>query len=90
MDKKINVGSMFVPSDELVSLEFRNEDNSLEQILWNIGVSQSHLSGIKARLKKVQSVNATKIYSADMSKLCDASLSFPQSNAFTSEGGRGW
>uniref|UniRef100_A0A164TU95 Uncharacterized protein n=1 Tax=Daucus carota subsp. sativus TaxID=79200 RepID=A0A164TU95_DAUCS len=84
MDRK--VGSMFGPSDEPVSLEFRNDDNSLEQILWNIGVLQSHLSGLKARFKEVLSENATEIYSADVLKLPNASTGFPQSNVSTSEG----
>lgn len=86
MDKKINVGSMLGPSDESATLEFRNEDNSLEQVLWNIEVLQSHLSGLKTRLKTVLSENTTEINSADMLKLCNASTGFPQSNASTSEG----
>lgn len=86
MDKKINVGSMLGPSDISASLEFRNEDNSWEQILWNIEVLQSHLSGLKARFKLVLSENTTEINSADMLKLCKASTGFPQSNASTCEG----
>lgn len=77
---------MLGPSDESASLEFRNEDNSWEQILWNIEVLQSHLSGLKTRFKMVLSENTKEINSADMLKLCNASTGFPQSSASTSEG----
>ncbi|KAK1364653.1 hypothetical protein POM88_040214 [Heracleum sosnowskyi] len=86
MDKKINVGSMLGPSDESAYLEFRNKDNSWEQILWNIEVLQSHLNGLKTRFKMVLSENTKEINYADMLKLCTASTGFPQSNASTSEG----
>lgn len=86
MDKKINVGSMLGPIDESASPEFRNEDSSWEQILWNIEVLQSHLTGLKTRFKKVLRENTTEIDSADMLKLCNASTGFLQSNASRSEG----
>lgn len=85
MDKN-NVGSMLGPSDESASLEFRSEDNSWEQILWNIEVLQSHFSGLKTRFKMALSENTKEINFADMLKLCTASTGFPQSNASTSEG----
>ncbi|KAK1364591.1 hypothetical protein POM88_040152 [Heracleum sosnowskyi] len=86
MDKKIKVGSMLGPSDESTYLEFRNKDNSWEQILWNVEVLQSHLNGLKTRFKMVLTENNKEINSADMLKLCTASTGFPQSNASTSEG----
>lgn len=55
-DNRIKGDFVFGCGNEPVSLEFRNDDNSLEQILWKIGVLQSHLSDIKTRAKKVSSV----------------------------------
>ncbi|KAM7508840.1 hypothetical protein LguiA_019293 [Lonicera macranthoides] len=57
----INVGV----NDELSALEFRDGDNSMEQILWKIGVVKSQVISMKTRLNKVISENAEKLSSAD-------------------------
>lgn len=74
-DNRIKGDFVFGCGNEPVSLEFRNDDNSLEQILWKIGVLQSHLSDIKTRAKKVQDENAQDIYSADAINSYDISTS---------------
>lgn len=55
---------MFAVGDEPILLEFKDGD-SLEQVLWKIGVAQSHVSELKNRLNKVTSENAGKISSAN-------------------------
>lgn len=85
-DNRIKGESVFGCSDEPVSLEFRNDDNSLEQILWKIGVLQSHLSELKTRCKKVWNENAQDIYSADVMKLYHVSTSSAQYDVLTNEG----
>ncbi|CAL5382641.1 unnamed protein product [Camellia sinensis] len=51
-EKSINVNDEFGVNDELLSHEFRDGDNSLEQILWKLGILQSQISKIKSRLHK--------------------------------------
>ncbi|XP_017243583.1 uncharacterized protein LOC108215589 [Daucus carota subsp. sativus] len=72
--------------DEPVSLEFRSDDNSLEQILWKIGVLQSDLGELKTRLKKVQDENAKDIYSADAMNTNAVRTSSAQNDVPTNEG----
>lgn len=75
MNNRVEGKSVFGCSDEPVSLEFRNDDNSLEQILWKIGVLQSHLGELKTRFKKVHDENAKDIYSAAAMNSNDVSTS---------------
>ncbi|GMP42645.1 hypothetical protein CsSME_00012314 [Camellia sinensis var. sinensis] len=49
-EKSINVE--FGVNDELLSHELRDGDNSLEQILWKLGIVQSQDSKMKSRLHK--------------------------------------
>ncbi|KAL7233705.1 hypothetical protein ACSBR1_017340 [Camellia fascicularis] len=58
-EKSINVDEFGV-NDELLSHEFRDGDNSLEQILWKLGIVQSQISKIKSRLHKVMLENVGK------------------------------
>ncbi|XP_028112331.1 uncharacterized protein LOC114310516 isoform X2 [Camellia sinensis] len=51
-EKSINVNDEFGVNDELLSHEFRDGDNSLEQILLKLGILQSQISKIKSRLHK--------------------------------------
>ncbi|CAL5381285.1 unnamed protein product [Camellia sinensis] len=53
-EKSINVNDEFGVNDELLSHEFRDGDNSLEQILWKLGILQSQISKIKYRLHKLR------------------------------------
>uniref|UniRef100_A0A5B6ZS04 Uncharacterized protein n=1 Tax=Davidia involucrata TaxID=16924 RepID=A0A5B6ZS04_DAVIN len=78
-DKTINGTDEFGVNDEILSLEFKDGDNSLEEILWKIGIVQSQVSKMKTRLHKVMSENAERFSSTD--KL---SLLVPCNNALTS------
>uniref|UniRef100_A0A5B6ZQN9 Uncharacterized protein n=1 Tax=Davidia involucrata TaxID=16924 RepID=A0A5B6ZQN9_DAVIN len=78
-DKTINGNDEFGVNDELLLLEFKDGDNSLEEILWKIGIVQSQVSKMKTRLHKVMSENAERFSSTD--KL---SLLVPCNNALTS------
>ncbi|KAI8027279.1 hypothetical protein LOK49_LG02G00822 [Camellia lanceoleosa] len=59
-EKSINVNDEFGVNDELLSHEFRDGDNSLEQILWKLGIVQSQISKIKSRFHKVMLENVGK------------------------------
>ncbi|KAL6964951.1 hypothetical protein U1Q18_036007 [Sarracenia purpurea var. burkii] len=63
--EKINGSNDIEVNDELLSLEFRGGDESLEYILSKIGVVQSQLSKMKTRLHKIMSENAGKFSSTD-------------------------
>lgn len=63
----------------LLSLDFRDDPKSLEQLLWKIGVVQLRVSELKTRLNKVTSENAGK-FSSSTDKL---SLVAPYNNALT-------
>lgn len=76
---------MFGCSDEQVSLEFRNDDNSLEQILWKVGVLQSHLGELKTRFKKVHDENTKAICSADAMNSNDVTTTSTQNDVSTNE-----
>uniref|UniRef100_A0A5B6ZQR1 Uncharacterized protein n=1 Tax=Davidia involucrata TaxID=16924 RepID=A0A5B6ZQR1_DAVIN len=77
-DKTINGTDEFGVNDEILSLEFKDGDNSLEEILWKIGIVQSQVSKMKTRLHKVMSENAGRFSSTDKLSLlvpCNASTS---------------
>uniref|UniRef100_A0A5B6ZUC1 Uncharacterized protein n=1 Tax=Davidia involucrata TaxID=16924 RepID=A0A5B6ZUC1_DAVIN len=77
-DKTINGNDEFGVNDELLLLEFKDGDNSLEEILWKIGIVQSQVSKMKTRLHKVMSENAGRFSSTDKLSLlvpCNASTS---------------
>ncbi|GMP42646.1 hypothetical protein CsSME_00012314 [Camellia sinensis var. sinensis] len=78
-EKSINVE--FGVNDELLSHELRDGDNSLEQILWKLGIVQSQDSKMKSRLHKVMLENVGKFYSIDKLSLlvsCNALTSSAQ------------
>ena len=51
--------------NELLSLEFKADDNSLEQIFWKIGIVQSQVSKMKTRVQKIISENPVEFSSTD-------------------------
>ncbi|XP_059633857.1 uncharacterized protein LOC132276448 isoform X2 [Cornus florida] len=64
-DKAINGNDDFGANDEILSLELKYGDDSLEQILWKIGNVQTQVSKLKTRIDKVMSENAGRFSSAD-------------------------
>lgn len=57
----------------------------MEQILWKIGVLQSHLGELKTRFKKVHDENAKDIYSAAAMNSNDVSTTSAQNDVSTNE-----
>ncbi|KAL8091939.1 uncharacterized protein LOC141693339 isoform X2 [Apium graveolens] len=84
-NKRFQGNSVFGCIDEPVSLEFRNDDNSLEQILWKIGVLQSHLGELKTRFIKVHDENVKDIHSAYAMNSNDVSTTTAQRDFCTNE-----
>ncbi|KAA8520451.1 hypothetical protein F0562_014707 [Nyssa sinensis] len=80
-DKTINGTNEFGVNDELLLLEFKDGDNSMEEILWKIGNVQSQVSKMKTRLGKLMSENAGRFSSTDKLSLlvpCNAPTSSAQ------------
>ncbi|KAK3222916.1 hypothetical protein Dsin_009941 [Dipteronia sinensis] len=70
-----NHNDNFEFEDRWTSLESREGDNSLEQILWKIEVAQSEVHKLKTRINKVVSENPGKFTSVNRLSLlvpCDA------------------
>ncbi|PSS11845.1 Protein transport protein [Actinidia chinensis var. chinensis] len=71
-------GSDDIGVNELLSLEFKDGDNSLEQIFWKIGIVQSRVSKMKMRVQTIISENPVEFSSTDKLSLlapCNASTS---------------
>ncbi|KAK2657578.1 hypothetical protein Ddye_010630 [Dipteronia dyeriana] len=74
-NKTINHNDNFVFEDGWTSLELREGDNSLEQMLWKIEVAQSEVLKLKTRTDMVVSENPGKFTSVNNLSLlvrCDA------------------
>ncbi|TXG59333.1 hypothetical protein EZV62_013906 [Acer yangbiense] len=74
-NKTINRNDNFEFEDRWTSLELREGDNSLEQILWKIEVAQSEVHKLKTRIDMVVSENPGKFTSVNNLSLlvpCDA------------------
>ncbi|KAA8515857.1 hypothetical protein F0562_019036 [Nyssa sinensis] len=78
-DKTINGNNEFGINDELLLLEFKDGDKSLEEIFRKIEIVQLQVSKMKTRLNKVMSENAERLSSTD-----NLSLLVPCNNALTS------
>ncbi|GFZ00700.1 hypothetical protein Acr_14g0003350 [Actinidia rufa] len=71
-------GSDDIGVNELLSLEFKDGENSLEQIFWKIGIVQSRVSKMKTRVQTIISENPVEFSSTDKLSLlapCNASTS---------------
>ncbi|XP_057496981.1 uncharacterized protein LOC130781696 isoform X2 [Actinidia eriantha] len=58
-------GSNDIGVNELLSLEFKDDENSLEQIFWKMGILQSQVSKMKTRVQKIISENPVEFSSTD-------------------------
>lgn len=79
-----NNNSVSWVSDEPLSLGFIHDGNSMEQILWKVGVARTRVRELITRFNKVMSENAEQISSANKLSLnvaCDALTGYAQNHA---------
>lgn len=89
-DQSANCNDKVGTSDDWTTLEFRDGDNSLEQILWKIETVHTWVHKLKSQIDMVMSKNAAKFSSSENLSLLvpfDVQTSSAHSPAFSAGNG---
>ncbi|XP_007033740.2 PREDICTED: uncharacterized protein LOC18602351 [Theobroma cacao] len=90
MDQQTDCSGKFGINNDQLLLEFRDGNNSLEQVLWKIEIVHSRVQKIRSQLDLVMSKNASKFSSSENLSLlaaCDAQTSSAPSPTFSAGNG---